>query len=105
MGLVKLYDCDLRFHYYSMSLNSHTFQVYTMPEYLEKRYGGQRLRIAMSVISMILYVLTKIAVDMYAGALFIQLALGINLYLAVGEYKNNLFPYNRFQLLSFYSKR
>ncbi|XP_077970602.1 sodium/mannose cotransporter SLC5A10-like [Styela clava] len=57
--------------------------VYTMPEYLRKRYGGQRLRIAMSVISMMLYVLTKIAVDIYAGALFIQLALGINMYLAI----------------------
>ena len=61
----------------------------SMPEYLEKRYGGQRLRIAMSVISMILYVMTKIAVDMYAGALFIQIALGINLYLAVGRLCNN----------------
>ncbi|XP_077970695.1 sodium/mannose cotransporter SLC5A10-like [Styela clava] len=57
--------------------------VYTMPEYLQKRYGGQRLRVTTAIISMFLYVTTKIAVDLYAGALFIQLTLGINLYLAI----------------------
>lgn len=72
-----------------------------MPEYLEKRYGGRRLRLTMSIISMVLYVLTKIAVDIYAGALFIQLALGINLYLAVGMSLHSLFTSN--QLRSFFS--
>ena len=56
-----------------------------MPEYLHKRFGGVRLRITLSVISLALYVLTKIAVDLYAGALFIQQAFQINLYLAIGE--------------------
>ena len=59
-------------------------QVSTVPEYLQKRYGGQRLRVATSIVSMILYVLTRIAVDLYAGALFIQMTLGINLYLSMG---------------------
>lgn len=56
-----------------------------MPEYLSLRYGGQRLRVLLTVISMCLYVLTKIAVDIYAGALFIQQALNINMYLAIGK--------------------
>ena len=61
-------------------------QVFTTPEYLEKRFGRKRLRITLSVISLALYVLTKIAVDLYAGALFIQLAFDINLYLAISKF-------------------
>uniref|UniRef100_H2YEU3 Uncharacterized protein n=1 Tax=Ciona savignyi TaxID=51511 RepID=H2YEU3_CIOSA len=57
--------------------------VFTMPEYLHRRFGGIRLRLTLSVISLALYVLTKIAVDLYAGALFIQQAFNINLYLAI----------------------
>ncbi|XP_078483493.1 sodium/myo-inositol cotransporter 2-like isoform X1 [Ciona intestinalis] len=57
--------------------------VYTMPEYLYRRFGGVRLRLTLSVISLALYVLTKIAVDLYAGAMFIQQAFDINLYLAI----------------------
>ena len=60
-------------------------QVYTTPEYLQRRFGRRRLRITLSVISLALYVLTKIAVDLYAGALFIQLAFDINMYLAIGK--------------------
>ncbi|KAG8539528.1 hypothetical protein GDO81_020784 [Engystomops pustulosus] len=36
--------------------------VVTMPEYLEKRFGGHRIRIYMSVLSLILYIFTKISV-------------------------------------------
>uniref|UniRef100_A0A8C1RM97 Solute carrier family 5 member 9 n=1 Tax=Cyprinus carpio TaxID=7962 RepID=A0A8C1RM97_CYPCA len=35
--------------------------VVTMPEYLRKRFGGQRIRIYMSVLSLILYIFTKIS--------------------------------------------
>nr|XP_002131980.1 sodium/glucose cotransporter 5-like [Ciona intestinalis] len=58
-------------------------KVYTMPEYLHKRYGGSRLRVILSVLSLAMYVLTKIAVDLFAGALFIQQALNINMYVAI----------------------
>ncbi|TRY65300.1 hypothetical protein DNTS_015451 [Danionella cerebrum] len=44
--------------------------VVTMPEYLKKRFGGQRIRIYLSA-------------DMFAGAIFINQALGLNIYLAV----------------------
>ncbi|XP_068233055.1 sodium/glucose cotransporter 4-like [Palaemon carinicauda] len=49
--------------------------VYTMPEYLRKRFGGQRIRVYLSFLALILYIFTKISADLYAGALFIQLAL------------------------------
>uniref|UniRef100_A0A672N5S7 Solute carrier family 5 member 1 n=1 Tax=Sinocyclocheilus grahami TaxID=75366 RepID=A0A672N5S7_SINGR len=37
--------------------------VVTMPEYLKKRFGGQRIRIYLSVLSLFLYVFTKISVS------------------------------------------
>ncbi|XP_069180378.1 sodium/glucose cotransporter 4 [Procambarus clarkii] len=49
--------------------------VYTMPEYLRERFGGQRIRVYLSFLALLLYIFTKISADLYAGALFIQLAL------------------------------
>ncbi|KAG9348797.1 hypothetical protein JZ751_029114 [Albula glossodonta] len=57
--------------------------VYTMPEYLSKRYGGNRLKVYFASLSILLYIFTKLSVDLYAGALFIQESLGWNLYLSV----------------------
>ncbi|XP_023677123.1 sodium/glucose cotransporter 4 [Paramormyrops kingsleyae] len=56
--------------------------VVTMPEYLRKRFGGQRIRIYLSVLSLILYMFTKISTDIFSGALFIQVSLGWDLYLS-----------------------
>ncbi|XP_066049239.1 sodium/glucose cotransporter 4 isoform X2 [Chamaea fasciata] len=56
--------------------------VVTMPEYLQKRFGGQRIQIYMSVLSLIIYIFTRISADIFAGALFIQVSLGWNLYLS-----------------------
>lgn len=87
-------------------------QVITMPQYLKKRFGGTRINIYLSVISLFLYIFTKISVspparghavvdkkkhshsftpphslspqvDMFSGAVFIQQALGWNIYVAV----------------------
>jgi len=41
--------------------------VFTMPEYLRKRFGGQRIRIYQSVLTIILYVFTKISVSLGWG--------------------------------------
>ncbi|KAK6173625.1 hypothetical protein SNE40_017042 [Patella caerulea] len=60
-----------------------TSGVYTMPEYLGRRFGGNRMRTYLSLIALLLYILTKISVDIYAGAVFIQQAIGLNLYLSV----------------------
>ncbi|CAG5127310.1 unnamed protein product, partial [Candidula unifasciata] len=49
--------------------------VFTMPEYLRKRFGGQRIRIYLSVLALILYVFTKISADLYSGALFLTQAM------------------------------
>ncbi|XP_028267993.1 sodium/myo-inositol cotransporter 2 [Parambassis ranga] len=57
--------------------------VTTMPEYLQKRFGGRRTQLLIAVLSLFIYIFTKISVDMYAGAVFIQLALKWNIYLAV----------------------
>ncbi|XP_064612119.1 sodium/glucose cotransporter 4-like [Liolophura sinensis] len=57
--------------------------VFTMPEYLKKRFGGQRIRVYLSVLALILYVFTKISADLYAGAVFINQSLNLNLYVSV----------------------
>ncbi|XP_077306411.1 sodium/glucose cotransporter 4-like [Lithobates pipiens] len=56
--------------------------VVTMPEYLKKRFGGKRIRIYMSLLSLLLYIFTKISTDIFSGALFIQVSLGWNIYLS-----------------------
>lgn len=62
--------------------------VFTMPEYLRKRFGGQRIRIYLAVLALILYVFTKISADLYSGALFITQSVQItpdknaNIYIA-----------------------
>ncbi len=50
--------------------------VLTMPEFLERRYNPQS-RTILSVISLISYVLTKVAVTVYAGGLVFQQVFGI----------------------------
>ncbi|CAH2307483.1 sodium myo-inositol cotransporter 2 [Pelobates cultripes] len=57
--------------------------VTTMPEYLQKRFGGKRIQIFLSILYLFIYIFTKISVDIYAGALFIQQALQWDLYVAV----------------------
>jgi len=51
--------------------------VYTMPEFLEKRYNPAS-RTILSLISLISYVLTKVAVTVYAGGLVFQQVFGID---------------------------
>ncbi|XP_014671306.1 PREDICTED: sodium/myo-inositol cotransporter-like [Priapulus caudatus] len=56
----------------------------TLPEYLKKRFGGTRLRVFLSVLSLFLYIFTKISVNLYSGALYIQQSLNWDLYLSIG---------------------
>lgn len=51
--------------------------VYTMPEFLERRYNAAS-RTILSLISLISYVLTKVAVTVYAGGLVFQQVFGID---------------------------
>ncbi|ETE70443.1 Sodium/glucose cotransporter 1 [Ophiophagus hannah] len=57
--------------------------VVTMPEYLKKRFGGKRIQIYLSVLSLLLYIFTKISADIFSGAIFIQIAMGLNIYVAI----------------------
>ncbi|KAL5968278.1 Sodium/glucose cotransporter 1 [Taenia solium] len=54
--------------------------ILTMPEYLRHRFGGQRIRVYLAVIALLLYIFTKISADLYAGAVFIQQAMEISIY-------------------------
>jgi SSS family solute:Na+ symporter len=51
--------------------------VYTMPEFLEKRYNPQS-RTILSLISLVSYVLTKVAVTVYAGGIVFKEVFGID---------------------------
>ncbi|XP_051009218.1 solute carrier family 5 member 4-like [Acomys russatus] len=57
--------------------------VMTMPEYLKKRFGGKRLQIYFSVLSLFIMLAVKITSNIFSGAIFIQLALGLDIYLAI----------------------
>jgi solute:Na+ symporter, SSS family len=52
--------------------------VYTMPEFLERRYSST-CRIYLASISLIAYVFTKIAVAIFAGAIVLEAVLGWNM--------------------------
>ncbi|XP_026560215.1 sodium/glucose cotransporter 5 [Pseudonaja textilis] len=53
-----------------------------MPEYLQRRFGGERIRVCLSFLSLLLSIFTKISTDLYSGALFVQVCLGWDLYLS-----------------------
>ncbi|XP_074774958.1 sodium/mannose cotransporter SLC5A10 isoform X2 [Athene noctua] len=56
--------------------------IVTMPEYLQRRFGGERIQMYLSGLSLLLSIFTKISTDLYSGALFVQVCLGWDLYLA-----------------------
>ncbi|XP_065501343.1 sodium/mannose cotransporter SLC5A10 [Caloenas nicobarica] len=56
--------------------------IVTMPEYLQRRFGGERIRMYLSALSLLLSIFTKISTDLYSGALFVQVCLGWDLYLS-----------------------
>ncbi|KAL4219666.1 hypothetical protein ACF0H5_022238 [Mactra antiquata] len=57
--------------------------VYTLPEYIEKRHGGNRIRIYLSCVALVLYIITKLAAAIYSGSLFIQLALNWDMFASI----------------------
>ena len=56
--------------------------VFTMPEFLEKRYSGAA-RSFLSIISLVSYVLTKVAVTVYAGGIVFKQVLGIESWMGI----------------------
>ena len=57
-GFTKYSDIILLYLIYSK-------KVYTMPEYLKCRFGGQRIQIYIAVLALIVYIFTKISVSYY----------------------------------------
>jgi SSS family solute:Na+ symporter len=58
-------------------------EIYTMPEFLERRYS-KALRVYYAVLLLIMYVLTKVSVTLYSGAIVFQQLLGVNLHTGAG---------------------
>jgi SSS family solute:Na+ symporter len=56
--------------------------VFTMPEFLEKRYNAGA-RSFLSIISLVSYVLTKVAVTVYAGGIVFKQVLGIETFMGI----------------------
>ncbi|MCB1019584.1 MAG: sodium:solute symporter [Acidobacteria bacterium] len=56
--------------------------VYTMPEFLEKRFSPAS-RSLLSIISLVSYVLTKVAVTVYAGGVVFKQVLGIDSWMGI----------------------
>ncbi|KAK0065697.1 sodium/myo-inositol cotransporter 2 [Biomphalaria pfeifferi] len=57
--------------------------IFTMPQYLQRRFGGQRIQIFLSVLTLLMYIFTKISADLYAGIIFIEQSLNWDMYGAV----------------------
>ncbi|CAF3366174.1 unnamed protein product, partial [Rotaria sp. Silwood2] len=57
--------------------------VYTMPEFIKKRFGGDRIRFYLTILALALSIFTKISVDLYSGAIFLNQALGWNMYVSI----------------------
>ncbi|XP_018649694.1 inositol transporter [Schistosoma mansoni] len=57
--------------------------VFTLPEYMKKRYGGERIHMYLALLSLILYIFTKISVNLYSGSLFLTEALKWNTWVSI----------------------
>ncbi|CAH8842495.1 unnamed protein product [Trichobilharzia szidati] len=57
--------------------------VSTLPEYMKKRFGGDRIKVYLAVLSLLLYIFTKISVNLYSGSLFLTEALHWNTWLSI----------------------
>lgn len=57
-------------------------KVFTMPEFLERRYNSAA-RTFLSIISLVSYVLTKVAVTVYAGGVVIKTVVGIDTWMGI----------------------
>uniref|UniRef100_A0A0X3NWJ4 Sodium/myo-inositol cotransporter n=3 Tax=Schistocephalus solidus TaxID=70667 RepID=A0A0X3NWJ4_SCHSO len=55
----------------------------TLPEYMKRRFGGMRIQLYLTLLSLILYIFTKISVNLYSGALFVNEALGWNIWYSI----------------------
>ncbi|XP_004716425.1 sodium/glucose cotransporter 1-like [Echinops telfairi] len=57
--------------------------VVTVSEYLKKRFGGCRIHIFFSILTLCLYVFNRISVNIVSCALFMRLIMGLDVYFAI----------------------
>ncbi|XP_031566572.1 sodium/glucose cotransporter 5-like [Actinia tenebrosa] len=57
-------------------------RVFTMPEYLKKRFQSRWVRTYLTAVALISYVFTKTSVDIYAGSVFLYEAVGWDIYIS-----------------------
>lgn len=55
-------DTSLLIEFPTVIIDLNLFQVTTMPEYLQKRFGGRRTQLFIAVLSLFIYIFTKISV-------------------------------------------
>ena len=55
----------------------------TVPEYLRKRFGRERISIYIAFITLTMYAILKIAINVYSGALFIEMVTGWSKYASI----------------------
>lgn len=60
-------------------------RVFTMPEYLQKRFQSHWIRTYLTAVALISYVFTKTSVDIYAGSVFLYEAVGWNIYISAAS--------------------
>ncbi len=56
-----------------------------MPEYIRKRLGGQRIRVYLAVVALLLYIFTKISVRFTRIACALQCVYGYQIKLVLGR--------------------
>nr|XP_020763015.1 sodium/glucose cotransporter 1-like isoform X3 [Odocoileus virginianus texanus] len=56
--------------------------VVTLPRYLRKRFGGCRIQFLLAILYLLIYIFSKISVEICTGAVFMRLVLGLDVYLA-----------------------
>ncbi|TPP57400.1 Sodium:myo inositol cotransporter, partial [Fasciola gigantica] len=56
---------------------------FTLPDYMSRRFGGNRIQIYLAGLSLLLYIFTKISVNLYSGSLFLTEALRWNLWISI----------------------
>ena len=57
--------------------------IVTIPDYLARRLGGERLQIYLTIVTLTMYILTITSANLFAGSIFIQEVLPVNIYVAV----------------------
>lgn len=60
--LIMRYHTDTHIHMQVIILGVFLFQVTTMPEYLQRRFGGKRTQLFIAILSLFIYIFTKISV-------------------------------------------